>query len=109
MSKKKKDTLKLDRDRNCCRKCGATPELNKWVDLHLHHIKPFSNKGATHEDNLITLCQICHRELKPHWDESLFDILENQTSGCDEGIKYLKGVRRYQNALQTEFEMRDNK
>ncbi|HEV2481794.1 MAG TPA: HNH endonuclease [Puia sp.] len=62
----------LDRDKQCCRICGASPATNKHVELNLHHIRPYGKGGLTEEENLITLCRICHKGLHPHKDFSLY-------------------------------------
>ena len=54
----------LKRDNNCCQRCGATSHL------HVHHKIPgrlfASYEKANALDNLITLCDSCHR-----YEESL--------------------------------------
>ena len=62
----------LMRDNSRCRLCGASPKRNKHVSLELHHITPYSLSGLTDENNLVTLCRLCHDKLKPHYDLSLF-------------------------------------
>ena len=46
----------LHRDKYTCQICGK-----KHTKLEVHHILFRSNGGADDEDNLITLCKICHR------------------------------------------------
>lgn len=41
----------LERDANCCRICSSTKSLK------IHHIDP---KGSSTQENLITLCGVCH-------------------------------------------------
>lgn len=56
------------RDQNTCQKCGINGSKEK--SLHVHHIIPYrlfkNYKKANVLDNLITLCERCHRleELK---------------------------------------------
>ena len=33
------------------------------VSLHVHHIQYHSKEGSNHEDNLITLCEKCHKDI----------------------------------------------
>lgn len=44
----------LARDKNKCRRCGATK------NLRVHHILPLSKGGKTVMRNLITRCKDCH-------------------------------------------------
>lgn len=65
----------FDRDKRRCKICGASPANNEHVELHLHHIIPYSEGGLTYDANLITLCHTCHKGLHPHTDYSLFDAI----------------------------------
>jgi hypothetical protein len=62
----------LQRDSYRCRICGRRPDDYTDIELHLHHIRPWSSGGLTEDDNLITLCDTCHDGLKPHEEHSLF-------------------------------------
>ena len=44
----------LRRDNYKCRLCHSN------IDIEIHHITPVVIGGETQEDNLITLCDICH-------------------------------------------------
>jgi len=48
----------LDRDSHTCRNCKA-----KKVEIQVHHIVFRSNNGSDKEDNLISLCEECHKKL----------------------------------------------
>jgi len=48
----------LDRDQYKCQKCES-----KKGKLHVHHIIFKSNKGTDSPENLITLCEGCHKDL----------------------------------------------
>ena len=48
------------RDRFTCCACGRSPATNPGIQLHLDHVKPWSEGGETTLDNLQTLCQICN-------------------------------------------------
>jgi len=63
------------RDKRRCKICGASPANNEHVELHLHHIFPYGMGGLTEENNLITLCNSCHKGLDPHQDLSLFNSI----------------------------------
>ena len=52
----------LHRDGYTCQCCGAHPTAKKLVKLHVHHIE--SRKvGGNAPNNLITLCDKCHKAL----------------------------------------------
>ena len=50
----------LDRDHFKCCSCGASPAKDSSVELHVDHIKPWSEGGETVFDNLQTLCSKCN-------------------------------------------------
>lgn len=50
----------LQRDRFCCRQCGASPAKQPGVELHVDHIRPWSKGGKTVLENLQTLCSACN-------------------------------------------------
>jgi len=50
----------LQRDRFCCRHCGASPAKHQKVELHVDHILPWSKGGETVLENLQTLCSACN-------------------------------------------------
>lgn len=58
----------LERDDYTCQDCGheADPELKNYerdIALHVDHIKPVAQSGIMWDkDNLVTLCEDCHRE-----------------------------------------------
>ncbi len=72
----------MERDWYKCRICGRSPRDYIDLELHVHHIRPWKNGGATVEDNLITLCQTCHGGLEPHFKHALFDLI-----GANQHIK----------------------
>jgi hypothetical protein len=65
----------LKRDQFRCRLCGRSAESSIDIELHVHHIRPVSQRGPTVAENLITLCGSCHEGLDPHFDPSLFDLV----------------------------------
>ena len=94
--KKRMDIIKRDKFR--CKICGRRPDENVDIELNVHHIRPFGQGGFTHEENLITLCDTCHKGLVPHYEWALYDLLNNDL-GSDvkllEKQKYFLGVKRY--------------
>ena len=48
----------LNRDNYTCQICGK-----KHIKLEVHHIKYHSQGGTDDENNLITLCEDCHRDI----------------------------------------------
>lgn len=65
----------FDRDNRRCKICGSSPTNNEHVELHIHHILPYSKGGLTEEENLITLCHTCHNGLGTREDYSLYDYI----------------------------------
>jgi hypothetical protein len=56
----------LRRDGYRCQKCGWTHEEWNRSDprhLELHHVKPHAKGGENTEENLVTLCTICHDDI----------------------------------------------
>lgn len=48
---------KQERNNNFCHMCGKTEQLV------VHHIIPVKNKGNRNKENLVVLCNSCHRKL----------------------------------------------
>lgn len=78
----------------CCQHCGSTEKL------HVHHIVPFrlfaSHEQANEPDNLITLCQHCHRpeDARYKWvklDESA-GIIRMNTGGYGYELAKQRGM-----------------
>ena len=46
----------MRRDRFCCRHCGRSPASTVGLELHVDHIRPWSDCGETVLENLQTLC-----------------------------------------------------
>jgi len=56
----------LRRDGYRCQKCGWTHEEWNRSDprhLELHHVKPHAKGGESTEENLVTLCTVCHDDI----------------------------------------------
>lgn len=53
----------LRRDSYTCQHCGKKSEEKKPLRLEAHHIVPRSKGGSNRPDNLITLCESCHKAL----------------------------------------------
>lgn len=49
--------LVLERDGHRCRECGATEQL------HVHHVRKWQPGDLHEQDNLVTVCEPCHRRL----------------------------------------------
>jgi 5-methylcytosine-specific restriction endonuclease McrA len=47
----------IQRDGWRCQRCGSSK------DLQVHHIQPRSLLGGDVEENLVTLCSACHRQV----------------------------------------------
>lgn len=49
----------LERDNHTCQVCDK-----KMQRLDIHHILPKNSGGTNHSDNLITVCQSCHKKIE---------------------------------------------
>lgn len=85
----------LKRDNYRCKVCGRGPANHTDVELHIHHIRPWSVGGVTEESNLITLCHTCHNGLDPHFEFSLYRLFPKDSEDGKEE-KYWRDLFRYQ-------------
>ncbi len=100
----------LKRDNYRCRICGRRPDEHVDIELNVHHIRPFGEGGVTHEENLITLCDTCHRGLEPHYEWSLYDLLDSELGEDLKSRKrrqYLEDVRLYRQAMRESQEQEE--
>lgn len=57
----------LDRDGHACRFCGIDDDDHRdeyGRGLHAHHVVPKRDGGPDRPENLITVCESCHRTLE---------------------------------------------
>ena len=102
----------LQRDQYRCRICGRSPDNYTDIELHVHHIRPWSHGGLTEDDNLITLCDTCHDGLEPHEEHSLFSMIFPKKWDSDKDLrsrKYYEGVHQYRQAARKKFFELENK
>ena len=87
----------LKRDKLRCRICGRSPNDYVDVELHLHHVVPWSIGGLTEDTNLITVCGTCHDGIEPHFDPSLFFMLGIDTllPEVRDSEDYKRGIMNY--------------
>ncbi len=52
--------LVMRRDDFKCQHCGRSPATHANIDLHIDHVRPWSEGGETTFDNLRTLCSDCN-------------------------------------------------
>lgn len=81
MSERKAKEKAKERDNWECRFCGVTNEQHKQEyerGLHAHHIVPSSNGGADSPENLITVCEGCHKTLEHTQAKALGRIREER-------------------------------
>lgn len=50
----------LRRDAYRCRQCGRGPDTHKRIWLEVDHVQPVSEGGSNRDENLRTLCNLCH-------------------------------------------------
>lgn len=92
----------LNRDARKCRICGRKPDDHIDLELHVHHIRPWSSGGITEPKNLITLCNTCHRGLEPHFDPSLYSYISPERFNADVAElakRHVEGVMEYRKVL----------
>lgn len=91
----------LDRDRYTCQCCRGKHKDSK---LEVHHIIYKSNGGSDEEDNLITLCSICHYNVH-HGKQKL--NLKGKLKGTLKHATQMNSIRKqlleraYPNAIET--------
>ncbi len=95
----------LKRDGYRCKICGRRADDHLDVELHVHHVKLWGNGGLTVEENLITLCHTCHKELDPHDDFGLVFLIEPLDAECRRE-QLSEGVKRYRAIRSSESEPR---
>jgi hypothetical protein len=99
----KKRMAILKRDKYRCKVCGRSPHNHVDIEIHVHHIRPFGERGLTHEENLISLCDTCHRGLEPHYEWSLYELLDAEKDTDNERQEYLEEVKQYREARKNYF------
>lgn len=101
----------LKRDGMKCKICGRSPNSNTDIELHVHHIRPWSRGGLTDDENLITLCHTCHTGLDPHGDHSLFYYLDKDIDFDKKKRreKYYEGVNLHRQIVSEMFTKLDRK
>lgn len=101
----------IKRDRYRCKICGRRPDDYTDIELHVHHVRPWEKGGLTEEENLITLCDTCHKGLQPHEELSLFELLNPDAFLPDpfkKKEKYHEGVRLYRDLAMQMFLQLEN-
>lgn len=93
----------IKRDHYRCRVCGRDPSNHTDVELHVHHIRPWSSGGCTEQSNLMTLCHTCHNGLNPHFESSLFKLFPKESKSTQEH-NYWKSMYRYQDQAALRFD-----
>lgn len=94
---RRKPTRKLwrevtTRDRRRCRICHDSESDSKHFELNVHHIRPWGELGPTVEENLITLCRICHKQLNPHYNPSLFERIPKGESSHRDAVFWHRAI-----------------
>jgi hypothetical protein len=55
--------------------------------LHAHHIIPRSQGGIDAENNLVTVCDLCHAVVTPRWHNPWFGVSSTESKGTLEGSR----------------------
>lgn len=87
----------IKRDDFKCRICGRSPKDYGDLELHVHHVRPWSAGGVTEERNLITLCHTCHNGLAPHYEHALFKFIPPKDD-TERAVIYRRKLAEYQAA-----------
>ena len=88
----------LSRDDFRCRICGRRAADYVDIELHVHHITPYSMGGLTEAGNLITLCHTCHGGLDPHYEARLLSMVPGPANRMRADLyrsDYEEGTRLY--------------
>jgi hypothetical protein len=100
----------MKRDKYRCVLCGRRSSEHVDVEIHVHHIRPFAQRGVTTALNLVTLCHTCHKGLEPHYNWDLYEFADHfleRASGEDpyknHRDAYLLAVDRYRKALASDL------
>ena len=89
----------LDRDGRRGRICGRRPDDHLDLELHVHHIRPWSKGGLTDLSNLITLCSTCHAGLDPHDDHTLFEKARSDSDDFSKSVANYRKVGFFSSAF----------
>lgn len=96
----------LKRDGYRCKICGRRPADYVDIELHVHHIRPYANRGVSTEPNLLALCHTCHNGLEPHYEVQLFSLINPHWGESGNELKrrslsqYLECVKNYRQSLE---------
>ena len=88
----------LMRDKFMCQKCGAV-----GARLEAHHITPKRQNGENTLDNLITLCEECHKKVTGQEDNYKI-LFYNKIDGKQVGLRYAMHVMQGKTYLYKELE-----
>jgi len=97
----------LDRDGHACRFCGISNDEHKDEyrrELSAHHIIPDRDGGPDHPDNLITVCESCHRTLESTHGKAMSQMKRQEDYSDD-----LKGVNHVWDSQQESLDEIDDK
>lgn len=80
----------LDRDGHACRFCGIGDDEHRdeyGRGLTAHHVIPEADGGRDHPDNLITVCESCHRTLESTHAKAVGEMKRREDHAADlEGL-----------------------
>jgi len=98
----------LERDNYTCQQCYE----NK-INLDVHHIFPKNKNGLDKENNLVTLCRVCHRLIEPRFKDPDRDILNGFVAPISKQgnklliivpVVYHKSINKLNNPLKVTVE-----
>jgi hypothetical protein len=100
----------LKRDGYRCKICGRRPADYVDIELHVHHIRPYSERGVTTKKNLIALCHTCHKGLVPHHEPNLYELIDPHSGESGDELKrrmlreHIEGVECYRKSMRGKIE-----
>lgn len=87
-----------ERDKYTCQYCGYNlKNANKFLPLHIDHVRPWSSAGGNGLGNLVVSCQDCNFVANNKWFDNF-----------DEKKKFILGKRKVEYALETSETQKTN-
>ncbi|MFC1801045.1 HNH endonuclease [Nanoarchaeota archaeon] len=97
----------LKRDDFACQKCKVKDKSGKSFEIH--HIKPVVFGGTDSEDNLITLCSVCHK-FAPNKESEFKEYMESECDGqLTTMVRAFGKLKNYEDLINQIFSQGDSR